>query len=52
MEGPYPTFQTSEVGDQRPQWGSFVLMSKRFQMVAFKGPSQEKSPSEIFRFGY
>jgi hypothetical protein len=27
-------------------------MSKRFQMVAFKGSTQEKLPSEIFRFGY
>jgi len=27
-------------------------MSKRFQMVGFKGSSQEKSSSEIFRFGY
>jgi hypothetical protein len=27
-------------------------MSKRFQMVGFKGPSQEKSSSGIFRFGY
>ncbi len=27
-------------------------MSKRFQMVGFKGPSQEKSPLDIFRFGY
>jgi len=27
-------------------------MSKKFQMVPFKGPSEEKSSSEIFRFGY
>jgi hypothetical protein len=27
-------------------------MSKRFQMVGFRGSTQEKSPSEIFRFGY
>ena len=27
-------------------------MSKRFQMVGFKGSTQEKWPSEIFRFGY
>jgi len=27
-------------------------MSKRFQMVGFRGSTQEKSRSEIFRFGY
>jgi hypothetical protein len=27
-------------------------MSKRFQMVGFKGSTQEKQASEIFRFGY
>jgi hypothetical protein len=27
-------------------------VSKRFQMVGFKGPSQEKSTGDIFRFGY
>jgi hypothetical protein len=26
-------------------------VSKRFQMVGFKGSTQEKSPFEIFRFG-
>jgi hypothetical protein len=27
-------------------------VSKRFQMVCFKGSTQEKSCSQIFRFGY
>jgi len=27
-------------------------MSKRFQMLPFKGSTQEKLPPEIFRFGY
>ena len=27
-------------------------MSKRFQMVGVRGSTQEKSRSEIFRFGY
>jgi hypothetical protein len=27
-------------------------MSKRFQMVGFRGSTQEKCVSEIFRFGY
>src|SRR4029077_14956816 len=27
-------------------------MSKRFQMPPFRGSTQEKSPSKIFRFGY
>ena len=27
-------------------------MSKRFQMIGFKGPSQEKRALVIFRFGY
>ena len=27
-------------------------MSKRFQMIEFKGSTQEKQFSEIFRFGY
>ena len=27
-------------------------MSKRFQMVGVRGSTQEKWPSEIFRFGY
>jgi hypothetical protein len=27
-------------------------MSKRFQMVGFRGSTQEKWRSEIFRFGY
>ena len=32
--------------------GQIGAMSKRFQMVGFKGPSQEKPSSRIFRFGY
>ena len=32
--------------------GRIGAVSKRFQMVGFRGPSQEKSTSEIFRFGY
>jgi hypothetical protein len=27
-------------------------VSKRFQMVDFKGSTQEKSPTKIFRFDY
>jgi hypothetical protein len=27
-------------------------MSKRFQMLHFRGSTQEKSPFQIFRFGY
>jgi hypothetical protein len=27
-------------------------MSKRFQMVGFRGSTQEKPPAAIFRFGY
>ena len=42
------TFQRSEIRSQ----GQIGAVSKRFQMVYFKGPSQEKSASPIFRYGY
>ena len=33
-------------------WRGILAYVKRFQMVEFKGSTQEKWPSEIFRFGY
>jgi len=42
------TFQRSEIRSQ----GQIGAVSKRFQMIGFKGPSQEKRALVIFRFGY
>jgi hypothetical protein len=38
-----------KLADFDPRFGQ---MSKRFQMVGFRGSTEEKSLPEIFRFGY
>jgi hypothetical protein len=49
MKGSNPLAQRPELRDQR---GRFGVVSKRVQLVTFRGPSREKSPVENFRFDY
>ena len=47
MKGSNPTKAREIVSPALRKWA----LSKRFQMVSVRGSTQDKSPSEIFRFG-